>query len=255
MESSFVSLEDTDSLYIPTPQRLLAQSIKLITVPRKLFVGSLPELDRFVRMINNTRNCATPGCKGQLVPLSFDTKGLGGAVKIQYACDGCGISPSCFESSLQSDSLNTTEIGAAIQVAFIISGCMHATYNKVLKLSLGLDAVHINTFYSTIVKMYPVVQQMVDEMCKEAKEEMKAMDGHTLGSWKQAVMSADAVWLTCGHHSKNGTFSVRNYFNGALLYYKHLCQRGSDSIVQDENCCPLARFRLITKAQYRRFVC
>ena len=234
MESSFVSLEDTDSLYVPTPQRILAKNIKPITVPEKNFVGSLPELDKFVQMINNVRNCVTPCCKGQLVPVSFDTKGLGGAVKVYYACDGCGISPPCFESSLKSDSLNTTEIGAAIQVAFVISGCMHATYYKALKLSLGLDAVHINTFYSTIMKMHPVVQQMVDEMCEEAKEDMKAIDEHTLGSWKQAVTSADAAWLTRGYHSKNATFSVRNYYNGALLYYKHLCQRGRDSIVEGE---------------------
>ena len=163
--------------------------------------------------------------------MSFHTKGLGGAVKIHYTCDGCGISSPCFECSLKSD---TSEIGAAIQVAFIISGCMHATYYKALKLSLGLDAVHINTFYFTIARMHPVVQQMVDEMCEEAKEDMKAIDEHTLGSWKQAVTSADAAWLTHGHHSKNGTFSVRNYYNGALLYYKHLCQRGRDSIVQGD---------------------
>ena len=234
MESSFVSIEDTDSLYVPTPQRILAKNIKPITVPKKNFVGSLPELDKFVQMINNFRNCVTPCCKGQLVPVSFHTKGLGGAVKIHYACDGCGISPPCFESSLKSESLNTTEIGAAIQVAFIISGCMHATYYKALKLSLGLDAIHINTFYLTIMRMHPIVQQIVDEMCEEAKEDMKAIDEHTLGSWKQAVMSADAAWLTRGHHSKNGTFSVRNYYNGALLYYKHLCQRGRDSIVQGD---------------------
>ena len=40
--------------------------------------------------------------------------------------------------------------------------------------------------------MNPVVQQMVDEMCEETKEDMKA---HTFASWKQAVMSADAAWL------------------------------------------------------------
>ena len=34
--------------------------------------------------------------------------------------------------------------------------------------------------------------------------------------------------MICGFHSKNATFSIRNYLNGALLYYKHLCQRGGD---------------------------
>ena len=203
-------------------------------MPKKLFVGSLTEVDTFIKMMNDIRCCVTPGCKGQLVPLSFDTKGLGGAVKIYYGCDGCDISTLCFESSLKSELLTSSEIGAAIQVGFIVSGCMHATYCKVLKLSLGLDAVCMDTVYSTITRMYPVVKEMVDEMCEEAKEEMKTMDEHTLGSWKQAVTSADAAWMTRGYHSKNGTFSVRNYYNGALLYYKHLCQRGRDNIVEGE---------------------
>ena len=48
-----------------------------------------------------------------------------------------------FEGYLKNESLNTTETGASIQVAFIISGCLYATYCKVLKLSLGLHDVFI----------------------------------------------------------------------------------------------------------------
>ena len=107
-------------------------------MPKKLIVESLTEVDTFIKMPNEIRRCVTPGCKGQLVPLSFDTKGLGGAVKIYYGCDGCDISTVCFESSLKSELLTSSEICAAIQVGFIASGCMYATYCKVLKLSLGL---------------------------------------------------------------------------------------------------------------------
>ena len=39
-------------------------------------------------------------------------------------------------------------------------------------------------------------------------------------------MSTDGMWMTRGFHSKNATFSVRNYMSGALLYYMHLCQQG-----------------------------
>ena len=35
-------------------------------------------------------------------------------------------------------------------------------------------------------------------------------------------------------HSKNATFSIRNYYNGALLYHKHLCQKGRDDIIKEE---------------------
>ena len=70
------------------------------------------------------------------------------AVFQKYFLKGC----------LKNKSLNTTEVGASIQVAVIISGCLYATYCKVLKLSLGLDTVDFNAFYSTIERMYPVVK-------------------------------------------------------------------------------------------------
>ena len=71
-------------------------------------------------MINEIRHCVTPSCKGQLVPLSVDTKCLGGAVKIYYGCD---TAPVCFESSLKSESLTSSEIhnvGAAIQCSQLL---------------------------------------------------------------------------------------------------------------------------------------
>ena len=59
------------------------------------------------------------------------------------------------------------------------------------------------------------------------------MDQNELGSWSRAVTSADGTWMTRGHHSKNATFSIRNYYNGALLYRKHLCQKGRDDIIEE----------------------
>ena len=82
--------------------------------------------------------------------------------------------------------------------------------------------------------MFPVVQEMVDRMCEEAKTEMKTMNQDELGSWSRAVTSADGAWMTRGHHSKNFTFSIRNYYTGALLYRKHLCQKGRDTLINEE---------------------
>ena len=86
----------------------------------------------------------------------------------------------------------------------------------------------------TLEEMHPVVENMVNEMCEREKERMKALNPKDLGSWSQAVTSADGTWLTRGHHSKNATFSIRNYLSGALLYYKHLCQKGRDHIIKEE---------------------
>lgn len=57
------------------------------------------------------------------------------------------------------------------------------------------------------------------------------MNQDELGSWSRAVTSADGAWMTRGHHSKNFTFSIRNY---SLLYRKHLCQKGRDTLINEE---------------------
>ncbi len=105
---------------------------------------------------------------------------------------------------------------------------------KGLKHALGIESVSDPVFLSTIERMHPVVQQMVNEMCEDEKQRMKSLDQTQLGSWHRAVTTADGNWLTRGFHSKNMTLSVRNYLNGALLYYEHLCHRGRDHVVQGE---------------------
>ena len=100
-----------------------------------------------------------------------------------------------------------------------------------MKLSLGLDTVDFSAFYLTIERIYPVVKQMVDEMCEEAKEEMKTMDEHTFGSWKQAVT------LDKSRRSMDDKWPPLQKWHIQclqLLYYKHLCERGRDNIVEGE---------------------
>ena len=65
--------------------------------------------------------------------------------------------------------------------------------------------------------LHPIVKTMVDEMCEEAKSEMKSLPNTALGCWQQAVTS---VWQTRGYHG------VRNYINCALLYYMHCVRKG-----------------------------
>ena len=88
------------------------------------------------------------------------------------------------------------EVGRAVQVAFIISGCNFATCNKVLYHSLGIRAP-MEVIGSS--KQYTIVEEMVDEMWKEAMLDIKQEE---LGSWSRAVTTADRVWMTRGYHSK-----------------------------------------------------
>ena len=67
----------------------------------------------------------------------------------------------------------------------------------------------------TIHSMHPIVKSMLDDACETDKKD-------ELGSWKCAITVANGTWQTRDWHSKNATFTIRNYQNCALLYYHHL---------------------------------
>ena len=86
--------------------------------------------------INAIRGCKPHGCEGELVNFHVRSNGLGGALVVTFACNGCG---KCvlFQTSAMYEGMNTSEIGIALQVAFIVAGCTHSTYFKVMKLHLA----------------------------------------------------------------------------------------------------------------------
>ena len=228
------------SLYIPTPERTSASrimgNVSPIALPNEVGFIELPQLSRFLNTMNTIRRCTTPGCKGNVVPIAVKSRGLGGGISVSCVCDGCAVKGAVFEThSKHMNQLgNTNNISMCVQVAFIVAGCTHAMYYKTLKHALGIQAVSAPLFMGTIENMYPIVKSMLDEVCEAAKQEMKEKKEEELGSWKRAVTTADGTWQTRGFHSKNATFTIRNYLNGALLYYHHLCQKGRDKIIEEE---------------------
>ena len=163
IDSSFVS---DGSIYIPTPQKKLWEHrVSLeVPIPNSVCFLEVKQLEAFIQRVNSCRRCVTPGCSGILVPSSVKKSGLGGAISVTFSCSGCLLHHIPFESSVKSQSFSTTKVGAAVQVAFIVAGCTHATYSRALKHALGIDAIGADTFMSTIIKLYPVVKQMVDEI-------------------------------------------------------------------------------------------
>ena len=75
--------------------------------------------------------------------------------------------------------------------------------------------------------IYPHIHDILTEMCDEEKENMKKIDNNVLGSWQRGVVTSDGVWHTRGHFSKNGSFIVKNYLTGGLLWFGHKCMRGN----------------------------
>ena len=225
---SDVSVSDTDSVCVPTPERPVARKVS------RTDIMEVSQLEKFVDSINKVRRCVTPHCVGELIPVKINSSGLGGAISLLYACSVCAVKGAVFEASVKYPLGNMSNVSMSLQVAFIVAGCTHATYYKTQRHALGIKAVTEPVFRRTIELMYPVVKAMLDEVCEIAKQEMKEKHEDELGSWKHAVTTADGTWQTRGWHRKNATFTVRNYLNGALLYYHHLCQKGRDKVIQEE---------------------
>ena len=84
LDDTFVSESADDSLYIPTPDRVVRNKLQNISaLPLKVCFMDLSQLDKFMKQLNQIRVCATPGCKGALTPERVRIAGLGGAVSIK----------------------------------------------------------------------------------------------------------------------------------------------------------------------------
>lgn len=84
-----------------------------------------------------------------------------------------------------------------------------------------------------IEEAFPYIVNMLDDIFKEGKDEMRSLPNSQLGSWR-AVTTSDGCWHIRGFFSQNATFVIRNWLTGALLWYGHLCMRGSDPIIEDD---------------------
>ena len=91
-----------------------------------------------------------------------------------------------------------------------------------------------NRYYEIIKHVYPVIMDILNEMCHDEKERMTEIEPCVLGSWKKAVVTSDGVWHTRGHFSKNGSFVIKNYLTGGLLWCGHKCMRGIYNVIEEE---------------------
>ena len=95
---------------------------------------------------------------------------------------------------------------------------------------MGLGILSDKPFLEVIDHAFPHIMEILDEMCEEEKEHMKALPPTHLGSWSRGVTTRDGRWQIRGHFSQNCTFVIKNYLTGGLLYYGHLSMRGADKI-------------------------
>ena len=149
---------------------------------------------------------------GILVPTKVEQTGLGGSMNVTFSCNSCIFRNISFQASAMVEGSKRTVVGLALAVAFVISGHGFAKFSKSLQVFLGISVLSKNRYYEVIKLIYPHITEILDEMCSDAKEEMKSMESDDLGSWKRAVVTSDGVWHTRGHFSKNGSFVVKITF-------------------------------------------
>ena len=171
---------------------------------------------------------------GILVVTKVEPTGLGGSMNVVFTCNGCELRTVNFCGSALVEGSKRTVVSLALAVAFFITGHGYAKFSRTLRQCLGISCVSKNRYFETIKLVYPCVTDILNGMCDEEKERMKGIDDGELGSWSRAVVTSDGVWHTRGHFSKNGSFIIKNYLTGGLLWYGHKCMRGRDDVVEDE---------------------
>ena len=159
--------------------------------------------------------------------------GLGGTLNVTFLCNGCQLRSENFNGSALVEGSRRTVVGLALAVAFFITGHGYAKFSRVLRQCLGISCISNNPYFEAIKLVYPHVTDILNGMCEEEKNNMRALRNDQLGSWEKAVVTSDGVWHTRGHFSKNGSFIIKNYLTGRLLWFGHKCMRGKDNVIED----------------------
>ena len=155
-------------------------------------------------------------------------------MKFFFRCSGCWIEELSYQSSQLANESRRQMVSLALCLGFFISGHGFAAYRKTLGKGLGLGVITENPYLQIVGLALPHIKKILDEMCEDAKEQMRSISDEELGSWERAVTTCDGCWQIRGHFSQNCTFIVKNYLTGALLYYGHLSMRGSENISSEE---------------------
>ena len=171
---------------------------------------------------------------GTLVAIKCSMSRLGGAAVVNFACSGCGVTIDYTSSGMCDKLQRHTVVSIALRLAAFLSGIGFRGYNRLLKRYLGIQAVMNKNFSHVIEMAYIPIKGILDDMCEQAKAEMKSLPTTELGSWERAVTTSDGCWHIRGFFSQNSTFIIRNYLTGALLFYGHASMRGCDSIISDD---------------------
>ena len=79
----------------------------------------------------------------------------------------------------------------ALRVAALLAGVGFTGYHTLFGRYLGMNMLSDKSFYHVDELAYPHIQDILDEICEEAKDETKIMPSSELGSWQKAFTTSD----------------------------------------------------------------
>ena len=126
-------------------------------------------------------------------PFEIRSTGLGGSMNICFACNSCKLRTVNFQGSALVEGTKRTVVGMALAVAFVITGHGFAKFDKALHKSLGISVSLKNRYYEVIKLIYPHVTDILDEMCFDKKEHMKAIPAEQLGIRQMEFGTIEAI--------------------------------------------------------------
>ena len=133
-----LSMDVSGSEYFPTPRKgcrleaiLQELTTSIVEQPENsIFFIELQELTCFLEEVSAQRPCTTEGCLGSLMPVSVDRVGLGGGVRIQFACSGCTANNLTFDTSTYVLESRRHLASLSVALAFLLTGHTHSRYHK-----------------------------------------------------------------------------------------------------------------------------
>ena len=115
-----------------------------------------------------------------------------------------------------------------------INGCNKLVCRKTLGRGLGLSITTEKPFLEVTDLAQLHIKEILDEMCDDAKHQMKQLSPEQIGSWSRTVTCSDGCWLIWGRFSQNYTFVIKNLHHWYSSFYGHLSMRGTDRICDEE---------------------
>ena len=69
-------------------------------------------------------------------------------------------------------------------------------------------------FLEVVDLALPYIKEILEELCKDAKLQMKSISSDQLGSWDRAVTTYDGCWQIRGHFQSELYLYYKKLYNG-----------------------------------------